>query len=412
MAPTPTVQTHWGTTRVNDNMTKTTHTAVSLLADLIRRPSVTPAEEGVLDVLEAFLSPLGFTCTRLKFEGDGSYPVDNLYATRKGSRPGPHLLFAGHTDVVPTGDVAAWTHGPFSADIVDGELWGRGATDMKSGVAAFCGAMATLIGEGALEDGTVSLAITNDEEADAVNGTKKIMEWADARGEKYDFAIVGEPSSFEAFGDSIKIGRRGSVSGKITVIGKQGHAAYPQRANNPMPVVAEIARVFYEKLDDGTAHFQPTNLEVTAIDTGNLASNVIPERTSLRFNVRFNDLWTGETLLEEIHRRLALIDKRGCEVVFEQIGPVSRCFISQPEGHVSHLCDVMEAVNGVRPQMSTIGGTSDARFISLYCPVVECGLIGATMHQTNERVPVADVERLSDFYALYAQKFLAGESVK
>ncbi|WP_421953082.1 succinyl-diaminopimelate desuccinylase [Pelagibacterium sp.] len=386
-----------------------TNPAVPLLAELIRRPSITPIEDGVLDVLEAFLSPLGFVCTRLQFAGDGSYPVDNLYATRKASLPGPHLLFAGHTDVVPPGDATAWTHDPFSGAIVDGVMWGRGATDMKSGVAAFCGAMAQLAPSGALERGIVSLAITNDEEADAVNGTKKLMEWAHAQGEKYDFAIVGEPSSFEAFGDSIKIGRRGSVSGKITVIGKQGHAAYPQRANNPMPVIAEIARALYVPLDEGTEHFQPTNLEVTSIDTGNPASNVIPERASLRFNVRFNDTWTGETLLAEIHRRLALVDTCGASIAFEQIGPISRCFISQPEGHVAHLCDVMEKFNGVRPQLSTIGGTSDARFISLYCPVVECGLIGATMHQVDERVPVADVERLAEFYADYVASFLARE---
>ena len=384
-----------------------TDPAISLLADLIRRPSITPVEDGVLDVLEAFLAPLGFTCTRLKFTGDGSYPVDNLYATRKGAAPGPHLLFAGHTDVVPPGEIAAWTHDPFSGEIVDGVMWGRGATDMKSGVAAFCGAMARLVASGALESGTVSLAITNDEEADAVNGTKKILEWADARGEKFDFAVVGEPSSFENFGDSIKIGRRGSVSGKITVIGKQGHVAYPQRASNPMPVIAEIARALYVPLDTGTEHFQPTNLEVTAIDTGNPTANVIPEQASLRFNVRFNDIWTGETLLAEIHDRLANIDTRGTTVAFEQIGPVSRCFISPPEGHVAHLCDVMEAVNGVRPQLSTVGGTSDARFIAQYCPVVECGLIGATMHQVDERVPVADVERLSRFYARYVEAFLS-----
>ncbi|WMT87448.1 succinyl-diaminopimelate desuccinylase [Pelagibacterium sp. 26DY04] len=385
-----------------------THPAVSLLADLIRRPSITPVEEGVLDVLEAFLAPLGFNCTRLKFEGDGSYPVDNLYATRKGSaNSGPHLLFAGHTDVVPPGDIAAWTHDPFSGEIVDGMMWGRGATDMKSGVAAFCGAMAELVNSGALENGTVSLAITNDEEADAVNGTRKILEWADARGERFDFSIVGEPSSFETFGDSIKIGRRGSVSGRITVTGKQGHVAYPQRANNPMPVVAEIARALYVPLDEGTAHFQPTNLEVTSIDAGNPTANVIPEQASLRFNVRFNDNWTGETLLAEIHKRLGAVDARGTTIGFEQIGPVSRCFISPPEGHVAHLCDVMEAHNGIRPQLSTIGGTSDARFISQYCPVVECGLVGATMHQVNERVPVADVERLAAFYARYTEAFLS-----
>lgn len=390
-----------------------THPAVSLLADMIRRPSVTPQEEGVLDVLEAFLAPLGFTCTRLKFEGDGSYPVDNLYATRKGkANGGPHLLFAGHTDVVPPGDIAAWTHDPFSGEIVDGIMWGRGATDMKSGVAAFAGAMAELVATGALDNGTVSLAITNDEEADAVNGTKKILEWAAAQGEKYDFAVVGEPSSFETFGDSIKIGRRGSVSGKITVVGKQGHVAYPQRANNPVPVINEIVRALYEPLDEGTEHFQPTNLEVTSVDVGNPTANVIPEQASLRFNVRFNDSWTGETLLAEIHKRLAGIDARGTIVSFQQIGPVSRCFISPPEGHVARLCDIMEAFNGIRPQLSTIGGTSDARFIAQYCPVVECGLVGATMHQVDERVPVADVERLASFYAHYVAQFLSGEPAR
>lgn len=384
-----------------------TDPAVSLLADLIRRPSVTPTEDGVLDVLEAFLVPLGFDCTRLKFEGDGSYPVDNLYATRKGKLGGRHLLFAGHTDVVPPGALDAWTHDPFSATIAEGMMWGRGATDMKSGVAAFCGAMVRLAGTGALNEGTVSLAITNDEEADAVNGTKKILEWAVERGGTYDFAIVGEPSSFEAFGDSIKIGRRGSLSGRITVTGKQGHVAYPDRAKNPMPVVAEITSALYRPLDNGTEHFQPSNLEVTALDTGNPAANVIPEQTVLRFNVRFNDSWTGETLKAEIEKRIAGIAARGCAVAFEIVGPISRCFISPPEGDVAHLCDVMEDFNGIRPKLSTIGGTSDARFIAQYCPVVECGLVGATMHQINERVPVADVERLADFYARYVASFLS-----
>ena len=381
--------------------------SVLLLADLIRRPSITPAEEGVLDVLEAFLVPLGFVCTRLRFEGDGSYPVDNLFATRKADAPGPHLLFAGHTDVVSPGDVAAWTRDPFSGEIIDGVMWGRGATDMKSGVAAFCGAMAQLVADGRLENGTVSLAITNDEEADAVNGTKKLLEWATSQGHKFDFAIVGEPSSFETFGDSIKIGRRGSLSGRITVSGKQGHVAYPQRANNPMPVLARLVEALYVPLDTGTEHFQPSNLEVTTIDTGNPTANVIPARGELRFNVRFNDTWTGETLKAEIERRIAAFDAQGCAIDFKVMGPISRCFISPPEGHVAHLCEVMEEVNGIAPVLSTIGGTSDARFIADYCPVVECGLIGATMHQVDERVPVADVDRLAGLYATFVARFLA-----
>lgn len=380
--------------------------SLSLLADLIRRPSVTPAEEGVLDVLEAFLVTLGFTVKRLRFEGDGSYPVDNLFATIKSERPGPHLLFAGHTDVVPPGDSAAWTHDPFSGEIIDGVMWGRGATDMKSGVAAFCGAMAQCISEG-LPAGQVSLAITNDEEADAVNGTKKLLEWADAQGHKFDFAIVGEPSSFEIFGDSIKIGRRGSLSGRITVTGKQGHVAYPDRARNPLPVLSELVRVLYEPLDQGTEHFQPSNLEVTSIDTGNPTANLIPAKGEVRFNVRFNDSWTGETLKTEIERRITgLNDTRGCTIEFEVLGPISRCFISPPEGHVAHLCAIMETFNGIAPALSTIGGTSDARFIADYCPVVECGLVGATMHQIDERVPVADVDRLTALYARFITSFL------
>lgn len=385
-----------------------TSPAVLLLADLIRRPSVTPAEEGVLDVLEAFLTPLGFICTRLRFEGDGSYPVDNLFATRNAGAPGPHLLFAGHTDVVSPGDVAAWTRDPFSGEIVDGVIWGRGATDMKSGVAAFCGAVARLVQNGAFEKGTVSLAITNDEEADAVNGTKKLLAWAAAQGHTFDFAIVGEPSSFETFGDSIKIGRRGSLSGRITVSGKQGHVAYPQRANNPMPVLARLVEALYVPLDEGTEHFQPSNLEVTTIDTGNSTANVIPARGELRFNVRFNDTWTGASLKSEIERRIAAFEAQGCAIGFEIMGPISRCFISPPEGHVAHLCAIMKEVTGITPVLSTIGGTSDARFIADYCPVVECGLIGATMHQVDERVPVADVDRLTDLYAVFVARFLEG----
>ncbi|WP_127144411.1 succinyl-diaminopimelate desuccinylase [Pelagibacterium montanilacus] len=382
---------------------------LSLLAELIGRPSVTPEEAGALDVLEAFLSPLGFACTRMAFEGDGSYRVDNLFATRTGSRPGPRLLFAGHTDVVPPGDEAAWTHGPFSAEIVEGVMWGRGATDMKSGVAAFCAALARLKAEGGLEAGTISLAITNDEEADAVNGTDKLMAWAHEKGHRFDFAIVGEPSSFESFGDSIKIGRRGSLSGRITVIGRQGHSAYPERAANPMPVLAAIATALDAPYDQGTAHFQPTNLEVTSIDTGNPASNVIPARGTLRFNVRFNDNWTGETLTSEIKARVAGATAPGTRAEVEVFNPVSRCFISEPEGHVARLCDTMERVNGVRPKLSTGGGTSDARYIAAYCPVVECGLIGASMHQVDERVPMADVERLTGLYAEIIGDFLSGE---
>ncbi|WP_404400000.1 succinyl-diaminopimelate desuccinylase [Pelagibacterium halotolerans] len=380
--------------------------AKTLLANLVRCPSVTPETAGVLDVLENFLTPLGFEVTRLTFEGAGSYPVENLFATRKSAEPGPHLLFAGHTDVVPPGDRAAWSHDPFAADIADGVLWGRGATDMKSGVAAFCAALAET---GAPEKGQISLAITNDEEADAVNGTDKLMAWARAQGHRFDFAIVGEPSSAETLGDSIKIGRRGSFSGEIVVTGKQGHVAYPEKAANPLPVLCAAALALDADWDAGTEHFQPTNLEITSIDTGNPTSNVIPARSTLRFNVRFNDTWNAETLAAEIERRLETVDARGCDIAFVPKGRVSKCFLSAPVGHVALMCAIMKDELGIEPKLATGGGTSDARFIADYCPVVECGLVGATMHQIDERVPLADVERLSALYGRFIARFLSGE---
>ena len=382
-------------------------TIVDLLSRLVRCASVTPSSDGVLDVVEAALVPLGFACTRLTFTGDGSYPVENLFATRKGSLPGPHLLFGGHTDVVPPGDEAAWTHPPFGAEIVGDTMYGRGTVDMKSGIAAFCGALARLAGEGRLEAGTVSLAITNDEEADAVNGTAKLMEWAAAQGHRFDFAIVGEPGSKETVGDSIKIGRRGSLTGRVTVEGVQGHVAYPERAANPMPVLAAIATALDAPLDDGSAHFQPSNLEVVSIDTGNPVSNVIPARGTLLFNVRFNDGWTGETLRAEIERRIAAVPHGQCRSRFEVTGPISRAFLC-PAEDAQPLVAAIEAETGRAPELSTGGGTSDARFIAHYCPVVELGLVGRGLHQVDEQVPLADLERLTALYARVIAHILGG----
>ena len=270
---------------------------VRLLSDLIRCASVTPTEAGVFDVLEQALTPLGFTVTRLRFEGGGSYPVDNLFATRGGGagHNGPHLLFNGHTDVVPPGDRALWTHEPFGAEIVDDTLYGRGAVDMKSGIAAFVAALSE-----APADARISLAITNDEEADGINGTARILDWAIAQGHKFDFAIVGEPSATAKVGDSIKIGRRGSLNGRIVVNGIQGHVAYPHKALNPLPVAAGLVGALSGTLDDGSEHFPASNLEFTSIDVGNTVTNVIPATVTLRFNVRYNDKWTPESLEEAI----------------------------------------------------------------------------------------------------------------
>lgn len=382
--------------------------AAQLLSDLIKCASVTPVEAGALDTLERFLTPLGFQCTRTVFSGGGSYPVDNLFATRGTS--GRHLLFAGHTDVVPPGDIADWTHPPFDAKISDGAIFGRGACDMKSGVAAFCAAAARAIADGSADNGIVSLAITNDEEADAVNGTAKLMEWANAQGHKFDFAIVGEPVSAARVGDRLKNGRRGSFDGRITVKGKQGHAAYPEKARNPVPVIAAVALALKAvPLDGGNKNFQPSNLEITTIDVGNTATNVIPAKAVLRFNVRHNDIWTPESLSEWIDARLADVDAQGCEILFDQPSPPAHYFIC-PEGEgVAALDGVIAEMTGLVPEHSTTGGTSDARFIAKYCPVVECGLVGDTMHMVDERIPLADLETLTELYARFITRFFASQ---
>ncbi|MDB5541430.1 MAG: succinyl-diaminopimelate desuccinylase [Devosia sp.] len=373
---------------------------VPLLTDLIRCPSVTPETAGVLDVLEAALTQLGFACTRLTFEGDGSYPVENLFATR--GTTGKHLLFAGHTDVVPPGDTAAWRHPPFAAEIVDGTLYGRGAADMKSGIAAFLAAISRVP-----EAGRISLAITNDEEADAVNGTDKLMAWAEAQGHRFDFAIVGEPSATARVGDSIKVGRRGSLNGQIRVTGTQGHVAYPDKANNPLPVAAALIGALSGKLDDGTEHFPPSNLEFTSADVGNETTNVIPASVLLRFNVRYNDRWTPQTLLGAVNEVIGNQDAHGTVIAFTVVGRPSRSFLSPLGGGVKMLVETIARRTGIAPELSTGGGTSDARFIAEYCPVVEFGLPGPSMHKVDESVRVADVEELTALYARFITDYFA-----
>lgn len=372
---------------------------VPLLQDLIRCPSVTPESAGIFDVLERALAALGFAVTRVRFEGNGSYPVDNLFATRGES--GPHLLFNGHTDVVPPGQRGLWVHEPFGAELADGLIYGRGAADMKSGIAAFIAAVAS-----APEAGRISLAITNDEEADGINGTARLMEWATAKGHEFDFAIVGEPSATARVGDSIKIGRRGSLNGRITVTGVQGHVAYPQKALNPLPAAARLVNVLSGPLDAGSAHFPASNLEFTSIDVGNPVTNVIPAAATLRFNVRYNDRWTPESLETEIRRRIAGTETGSTDVVFEVMGPVSRSFLSPLGGGVEALVAVIEELTGSKPEMSTGGGTSDARFVAQYCPVVECGLPGPTMHKADEHVRIEDVHALAALYAAFLQRYL------
>jgi len=388
-------------------MASTTSAAdpVRLLQDLIRCASVTPTEAGVFDVLERALTPLGFAVKRLRFEGNGSYPVDNLFATRGGGGPtnGPHLLFNGHTDVVPPGDRTLWTHEPFGAEIVNDVMYGRGAVDMKSGIAAFVAAVAE-----APAAGRVSIAITNDEEADGINGTDRILDWAKAQGHVFDFAIVGEPSATATVGDSIKIGRRGSFNGRIVVEGVQGHVAYPHKALNPLPVAAHLVEALSGTLDDGSEHFPASNLEFTSFDVGNTVTNVIPAVATLRFNVRFNDKWTPESLEESIREAIDSQDDEGTRIRFEVVGRQSRSFLSQLGGGVEVLAETIKSITGKAPEMSTGGGTSDARFIAQYCPVVECGVPGSTMHKADECVPLADVRALTKLYAAFLKRYLGG----
>lgn len=375
---------------------------VALTQALVRCPSVTPADAGALDVLRDALEPLGFVCHRLRFEEEGTAPVDNLYA-RLGTR-GPNLCFAGHTDVVPPGDPAAWAADPFAGAIVDGRLYGRGASDMKAAVAAFAAAVARRLGRAGPPPGSISLLITGDEEGPAVNGTRKVLDWLADRGEVLDACIVGEPTNPNYLGEMIKVGRRGSITGYLTVYGTQGHVAYPHLADNPLPrLVRMLAALTAEPLDRGNAHFQPSTLAITTIDVGNPADNVIPARGSASFNIRFNDEHTSDGLKDWI--------RRTCDAVggdYELRFRVSGESFLTPPGRLSDLvADAVERVTGHRPELSTTGGTSDARFIKSHCPVVEFGIVGQTMHKVDEHVAVDDVERLTGIYEAVIDGFFA-----
>jgi succinyl-diaminopimelate desuccinylase len=372
--------------------------ALDLARALIRRPSVTPVDAGALDVLEAVLKELGFACHRLKF-GD----IDNLYA-RLGSEA-PHFCFAGHTDVVPVGE--GWTHDPFAAEVKDGMLYGRGAADMKSAIAAMAAAVTRLLASGKPK-GSISFLITGDEEGVATDGTVKILEWLNERGESIDHCVVGEPTSVARAGDTLKIGRRGSINFRVTITGVQGHVGYPQKAKNPIPVLAELVTQFSShKLDKGTDHFDPSTLAFTTIDVGNPATNVIPAEAHAAFNIRFNDRHTPESLTGWINDRAQQIAQQsGCRIVVS--GKTSGvAFLTQPGKFTQLVSDTVAGVTGQAPFFSTSGGTSDARFIKAVCPVVELGLAGATMHKSDECVPVAEIAALTDIYAALLAAYFA-----
>lgn len=380
---------------------------VSLTQALIRCESVTPHEGGALTLLQNILEPEGFTCHRLVFSEPGTPDVDNLYARLGTGRP--HLAFAGHTDVVPAGDESAWTVPPFSGEIRDGLLYGRGAVDMKGCIAAFVAAALKYIHHhGHLRRGSLSFLITGDEEGPSINGTMKMLEWLKARDEVFDACLVGEPSNPKALGDEIKIGRRGSLNADLVVHGKQGHSAYPQKADNPIPKLARIIdRLSTAKLDDGTENFQPSNLQVTVISVPNTAPNVIPGQAVAKLNIRYNDLWTRPKIEDWVRKMTA---KAAAEVhakyhlSFSGTGDV---FLTKPGPLVTTLVEAIKSVTGRVPALTTGGGTSDARFIKDICPVVEFGLVNTTIHQVDEHTSIADLETLTEIYGRFIANFFA-----
>jgi succinyl-diaminopimelate desuccinylase len=371
---------------------------ITLARDLLRCPSVTPAEGGALTLIEGLLKGAGFAVHRVVFTEPGTDPVENLYA-RMGDA-GPHLVFAGHTDVVPPGDAAKWTHAPFAGDIADRTLYGRGAVDMKGAIAcALAATLDYLAAHGGKPRGSISFLITGDEESIAVNGTVKLLQWAAERGERFDHCILGEPSNAAAIGDTIKVGRRGSLNGTLAVTGKQGHVAYPDRADNPVRgLVTLMSALMAVPLDHGSAQFDASNLEFTSIDIGNPVVNLIPGEARARFNIRFNDCHSQTSLKTLVERRAG--DAAGSRVRWHIDWEPSNAdaFLAKPGPFIDLVAGAIKAVTGREPKLSTTGGTSDARFIKNYCQVLEFGLVGQTMHQVDERTAVADLATLTAVY--------------
>ncbi len=383
--------------------------AVTIAQDLIRCPSVTPAEAGALTTLETLLTGAGFSVSRVTFQDPGTPDVENLFASIGSGAP--HFVFAGHTDVVPAGRPSDWKNDPFAAAISNGVLYGRGAVDMKGGIASFAAAALRFVEKhGPAFGGTISFLITGDEEGPAVNGTVKLLDWAKAQGHCFDACIVGEPTNPEALGDMIKIGRRGSLSGIVTVSGTQGHVAYPHLASNPVPGLLKLmAALDALVLDHGNERFQPSNLEIVNMDAANPAFNIIPARAEARFNVRYNDEWTLDGLKARILATLNGVDLGGLALEVSFRPDASESFLTNDDALIAALSDAVEAETGRTPVLSTGGGTSDARFIKNHCPVVEFGLVGQTMHKVDECVDITDLERLAAIYEHFLTSYFAKE---
>ena len=381
--------------------------ALDIARALVAFPSVTPDDAGALPYVQRLLAAAGFAVELVSFTTAGAPTIANLWA--RFGRDGPNFVFAGHTDVVPPGDAARWRFAPFSATLAEGQLWGRGVADMKGGVAAALAAALRFVARDAFT-GSISFLLTGDEEGPAINGTVKLLDWALSRGERFDACLLGEPTSQATLGDTIKHGRRGSLNGRLTLSGKQGHVAYPQLADNPIRALAPVLEALQAPpLDAGTADFDPSNLEIVSVDVGNPATNVIPGEARLVFNVRFNDLWTPATLSAEIERRVAAAVPSGrYSLTFDPTNAVA--FLTARGPFTDLVARAIQETTGVKPKLSTSGGTSDARFIKDACPVIEVGLVGKTMHAVDERVAVDDLEALSRVYERALELyFAAGE---
>jgi succinyl-diaminopimelate desuccinylase len=371
---------------------------VTIARDLVRCRSVTPAEGGALGLIERLLGSAGFTVARMTFAEPGTAPVENLYARAGDSAP--HLVFAGHTDVVPPGDEARWSHPPFAGEIAGGALYGRGAVDMKGGIAcALAAALDHLAARNGKPKGSISFLVTGDEEGVAVNGTTKLLQWAAERGERFDHCILGEPSGGAAVGDTIKVGRRGSLNGTLRVTGRQGHVAYPRLAENPIRALTVLmTALMAEPLDQGSAHFEPSNLEFTSVDVGNPVVNLIPGEARARFNIRFNDCHSQASLKTLIETRAHTAAPAQARWRIDWEPSNADVFLTQPGAFLDLVVGAVAEIAGRTPKLSTTGGTSDARFIKSYCPVLELGLVGSTMHQTDERTAVTDLALLTAVY--------------
>jgi succinyl-diaminopimelate desuccinylase len=378
---------------------------VAIARDLLRCRSVTPEEGGAIAYLENLLAKVGFAAHRLTFTEPGTAPIANLYA-RIGAEP-PNLVFAGHTDVVPAGDEKAWRHPPFGGEVAGDMLYGRGAVDMKGGIACFIAAALDYLAAngGKPKKGSISLLITGDEESVAVNGTVKLLQWAATRGEKFDHCILGEPSNVEVLGDTIKAGRRGSLNGTLVVKGRSGHVAYPDRADNPIRGIVVLMTAMQMPLDDGSAQFGPSNLEFTSVDVGNPTVNLIPGEARARFNIRYNDRHTQDTLKTLIEDRAQKAAAGRVQYFIEWQASNADVFVTKPGPFTDLAAAAIAEVTGRKPKLSTTGGTSDARFIKDYCPVLEFGLVGQTMHAVDERAPVKDLATLTAVYQRIIERY-------